>query len=221
VNPLQALRSPEHSLLCSPIGLQVIDSFTNAAPLAPFRVRVDVQVGLAWLETLLRPTHTPSGMLTLPGLGRRANPTVNSAQQRYRLRIESAEYIADYRRTTDGFGFLVPPYDDLNPPAIPNANVRILALHPSPNYPYEGSVRVVHGRVRETNRSPVRDAAVEFQGLDSAMTDERGEFAFGLRRAPASGQIVLDVHHDRSARSQSFTLQLPAALQGNQVLTLL
>jgi hypothetical protein len=220
VNPLQALRSPEHSLLCSPIGLHVIDSFTNARPLAPFRARVDVQVGTAWQETLLQPTHTPSGMLTLPGLGRRANPTVNAAQQRYRLRIESAEYIADYRRTADGFEFLVPPYDDLNPPAIPNANVRILALHPSPNYPFGGPVRVVHGRVRETNRSPVRDAVIEFRGLDRAMTDERGEFAFGLRRARARGRIVLDVHHYRSGRSQSFTLRLPAALQANQVLTL-
>jgi len=220
VNPLQALRSPEHSLLCSPIGLQVIDSFTNVAPLAPFHAYVDLQVGTAWLETLLRPTRTPSGMLTLPGLGRRADPVINSAQHRYRLRIESDEYIADYRRTADGFEFLVPPYDDLNPPAIPNANIRILALHPSPNYPYGGPVRVVHGRVRETNLSPVRDALVEFQGLDRAMTDERGEFAFGLRRAPASGPIQLDVSHDRSARSQSFTLQLPAALQTNQVLTL-
>jgi hypothetical protein len=221
MNPLQALLSPEHSLLCSPIGLQVIDSFTHTAPLSPFRVRVDVEVGTAWLETLLRPTRTPSGMLTLPGLGRRANPTVNTAQQRYRLRIDADEYIPDYRRTTDGFGFQVPPYDDLNPPVIPNANVLVLALHPSPSYPYGGPVRVVHGRVREINRSPVRDAVVEFQGLDRAMTDERGEFAFGLRRAPAGGQIVLDVHHERSARSQSFTLQLPAALQANQVLTLL
>jgi hypothetical protein len=220
VNPLQALRSPDHSLLCSPIGLQVIDSFTSNAPFAPFRVRVDVQAGAAWVETPLTSTRTPSGMLTLPGLGRRADPASNPTQQRYRLRIESAEYIADYRRTADGFEFLVPPYDDLNPPAIPNANVRILALHPSPNYPYGGPVRVVHGCVRETNGSPVRDAVVQFQGLDRAMTNERGEFAFGLRRAPASGQIELDVHHDRSARSRSFPLQLPDALQTNQVLTL-
>ena len=214
------MRSPEHSLLCSPIGLKAIDSFTNIEPLAPLRVRVDVQVGAAWLETSLRPTRTPSGVLTLPGLGRRRDPTGNSAQQQYRLRIESAEYIAEYRRTAEGFLFWVPPYDDLNPPTIPGANVRILALHPSPNYPYGGPVRVIHGCVRETNGSPVRDAVIEFQGLDRAMTDERGEFAFGLRRAPANGPVVLDVHHDRSGRSQSFTLQLPADLQTNQVLTL-
>ena len=220
MNPLQALRSPEHSLLCSPIGLKTIDSFTSGEPLAPLRVRVDVQVGAAWLETSLQPTRTPSGMLTLPGIGRRFNPTTNFTQQRYRLRIECAEYIAEYRSTTDGFEFFVPPYDDLNPPAIPNANVRNLALHPSPNYPFGGAVRVVHGRVREANASPVRDAVIEFNGLDRVMTDERGEFAFGLRRAPVNGPIVLDVHHDRSGRSQSFTLQLPAALQANQVLTL-
>ncbi|MGT2476699.1 hypothetical protein [Paraburkholderia terrae] len=221
MNPLQAVRSPEHSLLCSPIGLQVIDSFTNAAPLAPLRAYVDVQAGAAWLETPLQPTYTPSRMLTLPGLGRRQNPTVNSAQQRYRLRIESDQYIAEYRRTADGFEFLVPPYDDVNPPAIPNANVRAIALHPSPGYPFGGALRVIHGNVRETDGSPVRDAMVEFRGLDRAMTDERGEFAFGLRRAPASGQIVLDVYHDRSARAKSFSLHLPAVLQANQVLTLL
>jgi hypothetical protein len=220
MNPLQALRSPEHSLLCSPIGLQVIDSFLGATPLAAYRAVVDVRVGATWIETLLRPTRTPSGILTLPGLGRRANPNANPAQHRYRLRIDADEYIADYRRTLDGFEFLVPPYNDVTPPLIPNANIRNLALNPSPNYNYPGGVRVLHGSVRETNGRPVRDALLEFQGLDRAMTDERGEFAFGLRRAPASGQVAIDVYHDRSARSQTFSLQLPAALQANQVLTL-
>jgi hypothetical protein len=220
VNPLQALRSPEHSLLCSPIGLQIIDSFIGATPLGAYRAAVDVQVGATWVETLLRPTRTPSGVLTLPGLGRRADPTINNSQQRYRLRLDADEYVPDYRRTLDGFEFLVPPYDDVTPPVIPNANIRILALHPSPNYNWPGGVRLIHGRVRETNGQPVRDALIEFQGLDRAMTDERGEFAFGLRRAPAAGQVAIDVYHDRTARLQTFPLQLPAALQSNQVLTL-
>ena len=221
MNPLQALRGPEHSLLSSPIGLQVIDSFSGATPLTAYRTAIDVQVGADWVETPIKPTLTPSGVLTLPGLGRRANPTVNNLQQRYRLRIDADEYIPDYRRTVDGFEFLVPPYDDVTPPAIPNANIRILALNPAPNYAYSGGVRVLHGVVRETNGNPVRDAVLEFQGLDRAMTDDRGEFAFGLRRAPAGGPVVIDVHHDRTVRSQSFTLQLPAALQVNQVLTLI
>ena len=79
---------------------------------------------------------------------------------------------------------------------------------------------VIHGRMRATNGQPVRDVLLEFQGLDRAMTDERGEFAFGLRRAPASGQVTIDAYHDRTGRTQSFTLQLPAALQANQDLTL-
>ena len=220
MNPLQALRSPEHSLLCSPIGLQVVDSFLGTTPLTAYRAAVDVRVGNDWLETLLRPTRTPSGVLTLPGLGWRANPTTNPALQRYRLRIDANEYIADYRRALDGFEFLVPPYDDAHPPVIPPGNMRTLALHPSPNYSYPGAARVIHGRVVETSGQPVRDALLEFQGLDRAMTDERGEFAFGLRRAPASGQVTLDVYHDRTGRTQSFTLQIPAALQANQVLTL-
>jgi hypothetical protein len=220
VNPLLAVRSPEHSLLCSPIGLQILDSFSGAPPFTAYGAAVDVLVGATWIETLLRPTRTPSGVLTLPGLGRRSNAAGNPAQQRFRLRLDSNEYIADYRRTADGFEFLVPPYDDVTPPAIPNANIGTLALHPSANYAYAGGVRVIHGRVLETNGARVRDAVIEFQGLDRAMTDERGEFAFGLRRAPANGPVVIDVHHDRTARSQSFNLQLPAALQANQVLTL-
>jgi hypothetical protein len=220
MNPLQAVRSPDHSLLCSPIGLQVVDSFLGAMPLAAYRAAVDVAVGNAWLETPLKPVRTPSGMLTLPGLGRRRDPAGNPAQQRYRVRVDSGEYIPEYRRTADGFEFLVSPYDESNALPIASTTVGVLALNPSPNYLYPGGVRVIHGRVRETNLSPARDAVIEFQGLDRAMTDERGEFAFGLRRAPASGPVVIDVHHDRTGRSQSFTLQLPAALRANQDLTL-
>lgn len=220
MNPLRALRSPEHSLLCSPIGLQVLDSFSSTTPQGAFRVAIDLQVGSAWIETLLRPTRTPTGILTLPGLGRRTNAMANAAQQRYRLRIDADEYIAEYRRLLDGFEFMVPPYDDVTPPVIPNANIRILALHPSPNYNYPSAVRVIHGCVREASGRPIRDAMLEFQGLDRAMTDERGEFAFGLRRTPGNGQVAIDVYHDRTGRLQTFPLQLPAALQANQVLAL-
>ncbi len=220
MNPLHALRGSEHSLLCSPIGLQIVDSFLGTAPTNGYRAAVDALVGIDWIETLLRPTRTPSAMLTLPGLGRRANAAVNNTPQRYRLRLEADDYIPDYRRKADGFEFLASPYDDNTPPVIPNANIQILALHPSSSYGYPSGLRVLRGRVRETNGNPVRDAILEFQGLDRAMTDERGEFALGLRRAPASGQVAIDVHHDRTSRAQTFTLQLPAALQANQVLTL-
>lgn len=219
MSPLQILRSPEHSLLCSPIGLMIIDSFTQGQPLAPVRLRVDLLSSVGWLETPLRPTQTPSGMVTLPGLGRCADAASNAVRHTYRLRIEAIEYIADYRRDKDGFEFPVPPYDDLNPPAIPPASARALQMHPSSSYPYDGSVRVVRGRVRVANQSPVRDALIRF-GVDRAMTDERGEFAIALRRAPRSGPVTIDVDHDRSGRSQSFTLQLPAALRTNQLLTL-
>jgi hypothetical protein len=97
VNPLQALRSPEHSLLCSPIGLQVIDSFTNAAPLAPFRARVDVQVGTAWLETLLRPTHTPSKIR-----GRAPERTSGLARTSFVSKRTAPSWIRLHRRWSPG-----------------------------------------------------------------------------------------------------------------------
>lgn len=220
MNPRALLRSEDHSLTCSPIGLQVVDSFLSTTPVAGYRARIDVRDGASWLETILRPTRTPSGILTLPGLGRCPLVTANLQPRLYRLRIEADEYVPNYRRAADGFEFLVPPYDDAHAPAVPAVNIGILELHPSSSYSYPGGVRVIRGRVVETSGTPVRDAVLEFQGLDRSMTDERGEFAFGLRRAAATGQITIDVLHDRTARAQSFTLQLPAALRSNQVLTL-
>src|SRR5207245_607771 len=96
-----ALWGEERFMLCSPIGLQVIDAFLNAAPIFGYRVRVDFRDGMQWTETSLLPTRTPSGVLTLPGVGRCPYVTPGQAPQRYRLRIESADYIPDYRRNTD------------------------------------------------------------------------------------------------------------------------
>jgi hypothetical protein len=211
----------ETTLQCSPLGLQVIDSFFNSAPVAIFEVFIDRFDGTRWRVTTLKPMRTPSGIITLPGLGRRPVVLPGDPPEHYRLRVESESYIPSYRRQHDGYEFLVPPYNDTNPPAIPNANIGLLSLDPSAAYPYPADVRVLRGTVTEANGTPIRDAtAIYAVGQVEAMTDENGHFALGLRRAPLAGQIAIDVHHDRTGRVRTMNLALPAALQSNQVIVL-
>jgi len=211
----------ETTLLCSPLGMQAIDAFLNCAPIASFSVFVDRFDGAQWHVTTLRPTRTPSGVLTLPGLGRRAVVLPGDPPALYRLRVESDSYIPSYRQRLDGYEFLVPPYNDTNPPSIPNANIGLLSLDPSAAYAYPADVRVLRGTVTEANGSPIRDATTVYAvGQVEAMTDEDGQFALGLRRAPQTGQVAIDVHHDRTNRVRTVNVTLPAALQSNQVMVL-
>jgi len=211
----------ETTLLFSSLGLQVIDSFLNSSPVAIFEVFIDRFDGAQWRVTTLKPIRTPSGILTLPGLGRRAVVLPGDPPERFRLRVESESYIPSYRRQHDGYEFLVPPYNDTNPPSIPIINIGLLSLDPSAAYTYPADVRVLRGTVTEANGTPIRDAATIYAiGLVEAMTDEDGHFALGLRRAPLTGQIAIDVHHDRTGRVRTINLALPAALQSNQVMVL-
>jgi hypothetical protein len=205
----------------SPIGLQVIDAFLNALPIAPYEVSVDVRDGNQWLPTALQAVRTPTGVLTLPGLERRATVTAGMQPRQYRLRIDSDAYIPAYRRTLDGHEFLAFPYNDTNPPFLPGANVSLLLLTPAPAYGYPGDVRVLRGTLTEVNGTPIRDATIVYApGHVEAMTDAGGHFALGLRHAPGSGTIAIDVHHDRTNRADIINLLLPTALQANQVITL-
>ena len=207
----------------SPIGLQIIDAFLNAEPIAPYAVFVDRFDNGQWIATTLVPTRTPSGVLTLPDLERHAAVWPGQPPRAYRLRVESEAYIPTYRRTSDGFRFLAYPNNDTHPPQqLPPANIAMLAMLPSAAYGYNSDVRVLRGRVTELNGgAPIRDAVVSFAvGQVEAMTDIRGNFALGIRHAPPSGAVTLDIHHDRTGRVRTISLQLPAALGSNQVITL-
>jgi len=212
----------ETTFVYSPIGLQVIDSFLNTQPIARYQVSVDVRDGTQWVPTTLRAVHTSNGVLTLPGLERHAVVTPGMPPRRYRLRIDSDEYIPVYRRTLDGHEFLAFAYNDTNRPFLPGTNVSLLLLAPSSAYPYPTDVRVLRGTLTEaSNGAPIRDATIDYAaGHVAAMTDAAGNFALGLKHAPANGAIAIDVHHDRTNRVDTRNLQLPAALQSNQVITL-
>jgi hypothetical protein len=206
----------------SPLGLQIIDSFLNAAPIAAYNAHIDLFDGAQWQATALRPTRTPGGVLTLPGVGRRPVVLPGDPSVRYRLRIDSANYIPSYRQHVDGFEFLVPPYNDTNPLNVPPANLGLLSLDPSAAYPYPAEFRVLRGIVTEVDqKTPVRDATVAYAvGQVEAMTGADGYFALGLRRAPLTGQVAIDVHHYRTNRVSTVSVTLPTALQTKQLMVL-
>ena len=126
ISPL--LLREETTFVYSPIGLQVVDSFLHTLPIAAYRVSVDIRDGTRWLPTALRPVRTTTGVLTLPGLERHGVVTAGMPPRRYRLRIDSDEYIPVYRRTLDGHEFLAFPHNDTNPPFLPSANVSLVLL---------------------------------------------------------------------------------------------
>jgi hypothetical protein len=216
------LASEETARHFSPLGLQVIDSFLNAAPIAAFNVRIDRFDGAQWQVTSLKPIRTPGGILTLPGLGRRPVVLPGDPSVRYRLRIDSDNYIPSYRQRLDGYEFVVPPYNDTNPLTVPLPNMGLLSLDPSAAYVYPADVRVLRGIVTEIDqKTPIRDATVVYAiGQVEAMTGADGYFALGLRRAPLTGQVAIDVHHYRTNRVRTVSVTLPAALQTKQLMVL-
>jgi hypothetical protein len=205
----------------SPLGLLPIDAFLDAAPIAPLQIAVDLFASGRWRETELRCRRTPSGVIVLPRLGRRAAIEPGMAPALYRLRVDSEPYIPRFRTDRDGREFQVPAYNDTNPPPALPGRFDMLPLDPGPAYPYPSEMSVLRGTVREPNGAPIRDATISYaEGLVRAMSDERGCFALGLRRAPAAGQIVVDIVHHRTNRAVSVNINLPQDLQTNQVVTI-
>jgi hypothetical protein len=211
----------EVTLTFSPMGLQILDTFVNAAPTQSYDVRLEHFDGTHWVDSGHAARISPSGFLIYPGLERRAQIVPGQPPRLYRACVESDFYVPAYRRTADGREFPAFAYNDTNPPFLPASSVGLLALSPSAAYVYPPDVRVLRGSVSELNGAPVRDALIEYAaGQVEAMTDARGYFALGLKRAPETGAITLDIHHDRTNRVRSRSVQLPAALQSNQALVI-
>ena len=193
----------ERWLLYSPIGLRLLDDLTGSLPLGKVKALLDRRDPAGnWQETKINAVMTPSGILTYPGLERRAD--VNRPQVRYRCRIEAEFYSPLYRATLDGIEFDAFPYNDTNPPANfpapPNLPLpQNVLLTPSSNYPFPPHIPVLRGRTVDINGKPLADAIVS-QGLqEQVLTDKRGAFALPLRWVAPNIAVPIDATHPRTS----------------------
>lgn len=206
----------ETRLLFSPIGLRLVDEFTGAGPLGRVRAFLDRQDAAGdWHVTHVRPVTTPGGVLTYPGLERRAQP-VGLPARRYRVRIEADFYRSFYRAQLDGIEFDAFPYNDTNPPATVATMPQDELLLPSSEYPFPTHVRVLRGAVVDLGGTPVADVLVSQGGLERVLTDERGTYALPLRWAPEGVPLLVDAIDQRTGRTGARAITLPQDLGTNQ-----
>lgn len=209
------------SLLYSQIGIHLIDDFTGTSPQYPVGAELEYfdSTG-AWQPTDRKPTVTPSGVLSFPGLGRRTDATA-SVMDIYRVLIHSDFYRPDYLLDEDAVEFDLHPYDNNNPPAIiPNLPTTV-TLFPSASYPQAAHIRVVRGLTVDISGTPVANVEVtEGPGRERVLSDERGVFVLPLRWPPLTGPVVLDAVDHRTGHSDQLNLMLPGDLLQNHTFTL-
>jgi hypothetical protein len=207
----------ERRTLYGAIGLRLIDQITNGPPMGRIRPRLDLRSGAAW-NAVERPLLvSPSGVVTCPGLERRADPTA-AGPRRYRVRIDADYYLPLFRATVDGVEFDAHPYNDETPPQAFARSASDAFLAPSRAYPFPAYVRVIRGDVVDPAGDPVQDALVTEGAADRALTDELGRFALALRTAPEGVPVQITADHPRSNRTGSVTVTLPDALRRNQTI---
>lgn len=207
----------EELLLYSPIGVRLVDDLTGQVPFGPVRALLDLQDGAAWRPTAVRPVITASSIVSYPGLGRSADASL--PPQRYRVRLEADFYRPGYRAADDGIEFDAPRYNDANPPVPLTAAAVAAALLPSSTYPFPSHIPVLHGVVEDAGGEPVADALVQEGLRERVLTDERGAFSLPLRWVVAGVATIIDAVDQRTGRSGSIAVTLPADLAASQTIT--
>lgn len=207
----------ERTLLFSPAGIRPIDEFTGLAPLGRVAALLERSDGAGgWGPTDIKPVTTPSGVLTYPHLGRRAE-VVGQPPRRYRVKLSADFYIPLYRIAVDGLEFDAHPYNDTNPPNSFPLLPQDALLTPSPNYPFPTHIRVLRGVVEDTAGLTVGDAMVSRGIQERVLTDARGTFALPLRWPDFDGPVQIDAE-DKLGRVGSINVQLPDALLLSQTI---
>lgn len=139
--------------------------------------------------------------------------------QKCRVRLTADLYLPYYLQTADGIPFNVYPYNDSNPPAVISGQATDTQLLPASNYPFASHIPVVRGVVVDSLGGPVSNAYVTQSNSERALTDARGTFALPLRWAKANTPIAIDAT-DRSGRTGTISVQLPAALSSSQKISI-
>jgi hypothetical protein len=207
----------EISLTYSPIGLRLLDEFTNEPPLGKTSAYLDIRdVNGAWHQTDIPATKTPNSIVSYPGLGRTSDVT-SIASRHYRVRISAELYIPHYQSTKDGIEFDAPSYNDANP--LPDPQIdhvpEDLFLTPAPNYPFQGHVPVLRGIVIDPTNKPVPNALVSQSNKERVVTDSRGIFALPLRWVPPNTATPIDAVDSRTGHLGTKPVTLPGDLAKN------
>lgn len=206
--------------LYSQIGVLPIDDFTGEHPKYAFNAALEYQnASGAWDPVDQTAVRTPTGVLSFPQVGRSAHAGV-SPVLKYRMKLHSRFYRAEYLMNVDALEFDVRPYDDTVPPAVIPTHAKTVLLFPSPSYQYANAIRVVHGLIQDAGGDPVANVEVMEGVREHVLSDERGAFSLPLRWPPISGPVVIDAFDHRTGRSDSMAINLPADLSTHHVLTI-
>jgi hypothetical protein len=202
--------------LYSPIGLHLIDELTNESPIGSVESILDkLAANGAWLQTDVQAVLTPSAIVCYPGLERRVSVAGVPAQT-YRVRLAAEYYIPYYLTNADGIQFHAYPYNDDNPPSVIAKLPVDTLLLPGPSYPFAAHVPVLRGEVVDAAGNPIPNAYVTQSNTERTLTDSRGTFALPLRWVQANTPVPIDATDQRTGRSGSISIQIPAALTSNQ-----
>jgi hypothetical protein len=209
----------ETTRLYSPIGLRLLDELTNQPPLGNVQAALDIlDTNGKWQQTSIRGTLTPSAVLSYPGLGRQVS-VIGEPVQKCQVRITADFYLPYYLMTTDSIQFNAYPYNDDNPPTVITRAAIDTPLLPAPNYPFASHIPVLRGVVVDSGGNPVANAYVAQSNNERALTDIRGTFALPLRWAKMNTPVAIDAT-DRNGRSGTISIQIPAALNKNQKISI-
>jgi len=220
------LRVGKQRILASPVGLILVDDFTQSAPLGKIRAKLerqDEQDPSVWIPLDVRPVVTLGGLLVFPGLNRHPFPQNGEPKRMFRVRL-SAEFYRVYPPTEDGYRFEAPAFNDVHPP--PNMPPRLqVILLPAAHYPFPAEVPVLRGQVVDaTTKAPLKDAEVAEDNRQRALTDERGEFALPLHRAQTGVVgaviggvvgVVLPIDASYGGRVKTTPVHVPSQLGRN------
>jgi len=206
--------------LYSPIGLRPVDEMTGLAPIGRFQPLLEVSDGVGgWRRTDIKGIVTMSGVITYPALELRSE-VVGVNPRRYRILLSAEFYRPLYPAATAGIEFDAYPYNHTNPPEIIVYQVQDLFLTPATNYPFPTHVSVLRGMVIDTAGNKIADALVTEGVRERVLSDDRGAFALPLRWVQPNGPVAINASDERTARTGTIDVTVPADLGRSHTITI-
>jgi hypothetical protein len=210
----------ERTELYSPIGLRPVDEMTGLAPIGRVRPFLDVADGAGgWQRTDIKAVVTLSGVITYPRLELRSIVT-GASPRHYRILISADFYRPLYPTAAAGIEFDAYPYNHSNPPQTIVSQIQDLFLTPATNYPFPSHISILRGIVIDAAGKKVSDALVTQGAKERVLTDDQGAFALPLRWVPKNVPVSINASDQRTSRTGSINITVPADLGKNGTITI-